>query len=141
MATASTAAESVTTAATVGSGISQFLMSGALTQLWGMINGLQIFVHLPLFSISVPANASMLIENLLKIATFDIIETEVAFGWLFEFPEEDEDLIKGDFGDSGYESAYTVNLLGTGFIFIALVCFTMVILLLTWPIKKLSGRF
>ena len=83
----------------------------------------------------------MLIENLLKIATFDIIETEVAFGWLFEFPEEDEDAIKGDFGDSGYESAYTVNLLGTGFIFIALVCFTMVILLLTWPIKKLSGRF
>ena len=45
------AAESVTTAATVGATISQLLMTGALTQLWGMINGLQIFVHLPLFSI------------------------------------------------------------------------------------------
>ena len=51
LSTASAAAEGVTTAATVGSGLSQFLMSGALTQLWGMINGLQIFVHLPLFSI------------------------------------------------------------------------------------------
>ena len=45
------AAESVTTAATVGATISQLLMTGALTQLWGMINGLQIFVHLPLFDI------------------------------------------------------------------------------------------
>ena len=140
LSTASTAAEGVTTAATVGSGLSQFLMSGALTQLWGMINGLQIFVHLPLFSIEVPANAMMLVEKLLTIATFDIIESEVAFGWLFEFPEEDEDLLKGDFGDSGYESAYTVNLLGTGFIFIAVVVVTMALLFLTWPLTKLFAK-
>ena len=83
----------------------------------------------------------MLIENLLKIATFDIIESEFAFGWLFNFPEEDENSIKGDFNDSGYESAHTINLLGTSFIFITAVCTVMVLLLITWPIKKLCGRF
>jgi len=34
------AAESLTAVATVGTTISQFIMAGSLTQLWGMINGL-----------------------------------------------------------------------------------------------------
>ena len=98
-------------------------------------------MHLPLFNIDVPANASMLIENLLNIATFDIIESETAFGWLINFPEEDENSIIGNYNDSGYESAHTINLLGTSFIFIFSVCAVMVLLLITWPIKKLFGRF
>ena len=72
-------------------------MTGALTQLWGMINGLQLFVHLPLFDINMPASAMMLVEKLLHIAHFDIIENADAFGWLMEFPEEDENTIKGNY--------------------------------------------
>ena len=137
MQAASSAAESVTAAATVGSALSQILMTGALTQLWGMINGLQLFVHLPLFKIDMPASATMLIEKLLLIATFDIVECEVAFGWIVAFPEEDENSILGNYNDSGYESAYTINLLGTGFIFIVVLCITMVLLLLLWPLTKI----
>ena len=102
-----------------------------------MINGLQLFVHLPLFKIDMPASATMLIEKLLLIATFDIVECEVAFGWIVPFPEEDENSILGNYNDSGYESAYTINLLGTGFIFIVVICITMVLLLLSWPLTKL----
>ena len=79
----------------------------------------------------------MLIEKLLLIATFDIVECEVAFGWIVPFPEEDENSILGNYNDSGYESAYTINLLGTGFIFIVVICITMVLLLLSWPLTKL----
>lgn len=85
-----------------------------------------------------PASASMMIEKLLLIATFDIIECEVAFGWLVDFPEEDDNLILGNYNDSGYESAYTINLLGTGFIFIVVLCLTMIALLLAWPFTKIS---
>ena len=34
-----------------------FLLSGSLNQLWGMINGLQVIVHFPLLGIKFPANA------------------------------------------------------------------------------------
>ena len=115
-------------------------MTGALTQLWGMINGLQIFVHLPLFDINMPASAQIMIEKLLHIAHFDIVESEQAFGWLMDFPEEDENLILGNYNDSGYESAFTINLLGTGFIFIFVLCAIMVLLLITWPITKLYAQ-
>ena len=105
-----------------------------------MINGLQIFVHLPLFDINMPASAQIMIEKLLHIAHFDIVESEQAFGWLMDFPEEDENLILGNYNDSGYESAYTINLLGTGFIFIFVLCAIMVLLLITWPITKLYAQ-
>ena len=49
--TVTEAAESITTVATLGTTISQLVMAGSLSQLWGMINGLQIFVHLPLFDV------------------------------------------------------------------------------------------
>ena len=83
-----------------------------------------------------PASAMMMVEKLLHIAHFDIIENADAFGWLMEFPEEDENSIKGNYQDSGYESAYTINLLGTGFLFIVVLCVVMLLLLMTWPIVK-----
>ena len=94
-------------------------------------------MHLPLFDINMPASAQIMIEKLLHIAHFDIVESEQAFGWLMDFPEEDENLILGNYNDSGYESAFTINLLGTGFIFIFVLCAIMVLLLVTWPITKL----
>ena len=51
------AAGSMTAACTLGTAISQILMSGALSQVWGMINGLQLFVHIPLFRLTLPPNA------------------------------------------------------------------------------------
>ena len=51
-------------------------MAGSLSQLWGMINGMQIFVHLPLFEVSMPASARMLVDKMIFFVTFDIIESE-----------------------------------------------------------------
>ena len=101
-----------------------------------MINSLQLFVHLPLFDINMPASAQILVEKLLHIAHFDIIENSDALGWLINFPEEDENLIYGNYQDAGYESAYTINLLGTGFLFISALCLIMVLLLITIPITR-----
>ena len=78
-------------------------MSGALVQLWGMINGLQLFVHIPLFEISMPANAKLLVDSLTAIATFDIVEAQTIFGGIIEFPDEDEDDLNPKFVESGYD--------------------------------------
>ena len=37
-----------------------------------MINGIQIIIYLPLLACAFPANALMIIDNILMIATFDI---------------------------------------------------------------------
>jgi len=49
------------------------MLSGAMSQVWGMINGLQILVYLPLFNVIFPELSIMMVENLITIATFDVI--------------------------------------------------------------------
>lgn len=134
----SEAAGQITTLTTVGSATSQVLMSGALSQVWGLINGLQLFVHIPLFQLSLPANAQTLVDQLITIATFDLVEPEVVFGWMLEFPEEDENALDPSFTESGYESAYMINLLGMGFIVFIAILLVILCILLLHPLRKHS---
>ena len=57
-------------------------MAGALSQVWGLINGLQLFVHIPLFQLSLPANAQVIVDELITIATFDLVDPKLVFGWM-----------------------------------------------------------
>ena len=87
-----------------------------------------------------PASARILVDKMLAIAHFDIIENSVAFGAIMEFPEENEDALKARFIESGYESAYMINLLGIGFIVIVVTFTIMFILLITYPLTKYYER-
>ena len=113
-------------------------MSGALSQVWGMINGLQLFVHIPLFNINLPANAHALVDQMITIATFDIVEPEFVFDGIFEFPEENEEDLNEKFSESGYDSAFMINLLGMGFIVLVITVMIMMFLLIFWPFKGFS---
>jgi len=45
-----------------------------MSQVWGMINGLQILVYLPLLNMEeFPSNSNKVVEGLITIATFDVI--------------------------------------------------------------------
>ena len=136
----SEAAGQLTAVATVGSATSQIFMAGALSQVWGLINGLQLFVHIPLFKLSLPANAQVLINELITIATFDLVEPELMIGWIIGFPEEDENDLDAAFVESGYESKYMVNLLGFGFVILTFILLVMIVLLIMHPLKKHSQR-
>jgi len=47
-------------------------MTGALAQLWSLINGMQMIVHFPAFSVT-PDDATLIVlGEIQKIATFDI---------------------------------------------------------------------
>ena len=87
MTQATTAVQAVSGAIT----ISQFLLSGVLSQLWGLINGLQIFVHIPLVGVEIPDNALVVLNELISIVQFDVVENGVVYGSFVEFPDEEED--------------------------------------------------
>ena len=52
------------------------LILGTINMVWGFINSLQIIAHIPLLTIIMPGNASIIYDLLYKIATFDLIEMD-----------------------------------------------------------------
>lgn len=100
---------------------SNLLISGAMSQIWGMINGLQLFVHIPLFNVQFPEIAGVVVEKLTMIATFDLIPTDDLYENTFDLPEEEEvsyldERAKERLEDGGYESSFLISNLGTLFI-------------------------
>ena len=77
------------TAATSAALGANILMSGAMSQVWGMINGLQLFVHFPMFDIEFPMFAQVVVSKLITIASFDVLPTDDLFLEMGS-PEEDE---------------------------------------------------
>lgn len=47
-------------------------VSGALNQVWALINGLQIMVHMPIFKVTIPDSTMVLVKFVIGIATFDL---------------------------------------------------------------------
>ena len=80
----------------LASTISTIIMNGCLAQIWGMINGLQLFMHFPSMNLNPPAVAMILVEKLLSVFTFDFswngktIDLNFVFGAWFATPAEDK---------------------------------------------------
>ena len=56
-------------AATAVTGLLRMLMVGALSQLWGLINGLSLMVHLPLIkNLQIPEQTHLALSWLIEIA-------------------------------------------------------------------------
>lgn len=53
-----------------------YFLSGSLQFIIGMVNSLQILVHLPLLNVIMPANVVAVYQVLIPIATFDFIPSE-----------------------------------------------------------------
>ena len=72
--------------ASFGAMFLSFMFAVSLSQLWSMLNGLQLASHFPLFTLKVPANANFVIMHLIQIATFDPMPEEWTM-YVFNFPE------------------------------------------------------
>lgn len=117
-------------------------MTGALSQLWGLINGLSLFVHLPLVGILIPDHTLAVLNQLIEIAQFDFFENEDVYGWLIPFTPEQDDLLEKwhYFVETGYESNYAFINMGTNVIIITILFFFMLLLVCFLPCKKQAGR-
>jgi hypothetical protein len=62
----------------------------AMAELMGTIGFLQLVVFMPLIKVMYPANARLLNDQLIEIATFDIMPTDDIYGALFEFDLDEE---------------------------------------------------
>jgi len=137
--------QAATAAAVAGSMLMNVIMSGALAQVWGMINGMQVMVHLPAFNVNFPANALSVTSKILVVATFDIpyVNMDVLMFGAFEVEPDDgifTDLDPKDgnvaqltesFGQLSYGSRYMHRNLGSVFvIFIVSIIVLAVIFLL-----------
>jgi hypothetical protein len=47
-------------------------MKASLSQLWGMINGIQFIIHIPAINLEFPANAFITLKQLISVATFEL---------------------------------------------------------------------
>ena len=118
--------------AVIASALTSVLVGGAISHLWSLLNGMQLFVHFPLVS-EFPAYSSLMLSSIIEIATFDIISTVTLnnyeesdiFDAVFETPEEQPTGVDANykkFNDTGYESRFIIINLG-------MVFFTLVIMI------------
>ena len=69
------------------------MKTGAMQQIWSVINGLQLFVHMPVLSVPLPDTSQEFLSELINIATLEIIPSHLFYDNAMEVPEEDEDLL------------------------------------------------
>ena len=63
--------------------------------LWGMINALQLIVHLPMFSVVFPANAQFVFSLIIGLTKFNIIPVDSLISFYLIFTDYEEDEIEG----------------------------------------------
>jgi hypothetical protein len=59
--------------------------------LWGMINVMQIIVHMPMLNIAFPQNAILFYSFIIDISSFDIIPTDWIKSKIFSMTENESD--------------------------------------------------
>ena len=58
--------------------------------LWGMINVMQLIVHMPMLNVKFPQNAVVFYNFIIDISNFDIIPMDAIKNKIFSFSEEKE---------------------------------------------------
>ena len=107
--------EAVSATAGVTNFVVSLIMAASLNQLWSMINGLQLAVHMPLFNAKMPANAGFFVSFLITVATFDLLPEKV-LPLIFDLPVKEPYNLA--FQSCGYGNMYAVLNLGTCWILI-----------------------
>ena len=125
--------------ASVGSNVVvNVLLSGSLSQVWAMIEGLQVVCHMGLFKMKSPGNVNAFNEFFAELASFNVIDTATVTNDFFYFPEMDA--ISLNFQNAGYDTNLLVPSLGTLFYIIvgqtSLVFVHMLLYLLAKAIPK-----
>ena len=134
LAAAGAAAESTSTAtgATLAVNV---VLSGAMAQVWGMINGMQLIVNLPLFDMVFPSFSQEAVTSLITITTFEVMPTDEIFATI-DAPEEEQE--NPNFASVGYEAISMILNLGTMFLSLLVMMLIPILLLVTKPCKKKS---
>ena len=118
--------------------------SGSMKYMIAMLNSMQITIHLPLMSISMPSNVSFFFQLILPFVMFDIISsqysTEIVFQFDYEKQQELEQIIPDQTRELGYGSHNSLLNLGSLFIFLIFLLAKALFLYLVKIKAWISGK-
>ena len=95
---------------------------------------------MPLFNVEFPYFTQRLIQNLVQIATFDVIDPALFFEPIDMLPESEEIHVRTNFDSTGYNSLYSTVNLGMTFIFMSGMIILSVILVCLKPFKRMNPK-
>ena len=109
----------------------------------GMLNSLQLIIHLPLLSMIFPSNVSFFFRLILPIVMFDLLENNNPISKWFPFDQANQVNAEQQISDQvkalGYDSHSSLINLGSLFVFLVLLCVKAIVLLLLRPIVCCFG--
>lgn len=97
-----------------GNFIMNLVLSTSLSQLWSLVNTQQIIVFLPLFRVTLPANAKVFFGFVMQLAAFNLLPTDLIYDNLFSGMQEAETgAINENFEANGFGSHFFLYNMGT----------------------------
>ena len=83
-----------------------------------------------------------MLNELIKVAQFDMIDNSDAYGFAVTFAEENDEMLEKTvrFVDTGYESSYAFVNMGTNVIILTILLFFMALLIVTHSVRNSQNR-
>ena len=107
--------------------------------LWGMVNTLQLVIHMNMLTVLMPANVQFFFSFIVDIVNFKVFDVKPLINKMFGFKDDakKKDEMPTEYKQSGYESSNLMKNLGVLFIgLIGLVAVIGIVLLLRFLAKK-----
>ena len=91
-------------------------MSTIISYLWGIVNGLQLIAMTSLFRIKLPTNVQVVFVEILKLAAFDLFQTETIYMKIFRFSKTES--FSTSFDEAAFSGSNFIIGIGSMFLFI-----------------------
>ena len=95
-----------------------------MSQIWGMINSMQVFSHLPALTVDLPNYSNSAIASILEISSFEVIPVSDFLDMILTAPDGDGDDAMPAAIDIEYESYYMIKNLGA---LLVIFCFIITV--------------
>ncbi|TNV87834.1 hypothetical protein FGO68_gene14781 [Halteria grandinella] len=90
----------------------QIFMSVSMQLLWGMVNTLQLIIHMNMLSVIMPANVQLFFSLIVNIVQFKIVPTDKIISTLFGIKQEFKSKVSPEFQQTGYGTTNILKNLG-----------------------------
>ena len=116
----------------------QIFMSVSMQLLWGMVNTLQLVIHMNMLSVMIPANVQFFFGFIVNIVNFKIVPTKDIINKIIGVKDQlKKSDVSPEFQQTGYESSNLMQNLGLLILaFMGLVALIGLVLLLRLLAKK-----
>jgi hypothetical protein len=106
--------------------------------LWGMVNTMQLIIHMNMLSVLMPANVQLFFSLIVQIVNFKVIKTDTIISTLFGFKQEFKSKVSPEFQQTGYETSNLLKNLG---LLLLAVIGVLCLVVLIWLMRFAAKRF